>query len=61
MNNNLVNIDENNSKNIYNNNNSINTAYKIIRIFILNILSKYIHFRYLIFILLAINFLFIFT
>ena len=41
MNNNLVNIDENNNKNIYNNNNLINTAYKIIRIFILNIIKVF--------------------
>ena len=41
MNNNLVNIDENNSKNIYNNNNSINTAYKIIRIFIFHIVKVF--------------------
>ena len=41
MNNNLVNIDENNNKNIYNNNNLINTAYKIIRIFILHIVKVF--------------------
>ena len=41
MNNNLMNIDENNSKNIYNNNNLINTAYKIIRIFILHIVKVF--------------------
>ena len=41
MNNNLVNIDENNNKNIYNNNNLINTTYKIIRIFILHIVKVF--------------------
>jgi hypothetical protein len=41
MNNNLVNIDENNNKNIYNNNNLINTDYKIIRIFILHIVKVF--------------------